>query len=51
MGLTNIVLPLIPDLLAPQGRFYLVAVAQNKPLEIVAAMQGLGLEAEVRAPL
>lgn len=68
MGLTNLVLPLIPvntivprdsgqtalmyvqSLLAPGGRFYLVAVAPNKPLEIVAHMRQRGLEAEVGRP-
>jgi len=35
------------DILAPGGRFYLVAVQQNKPLEIIEYMRSLGLEAEV----
>lgn len=63
MGLTNILLPQIPvsppkmcncevraktkDILAPEGRFYLVAVQQNKPLAIIEYMNSLGLEAEV----
>jgi hypothetical protein len=36
------------EILAPGGRFYLVAVQQNKPLEIIEYMKSLGLDAEVR---
>jgi len=35
------------EILAPGGRFYLVAVQQNKPLEIIEYMKSLGLDAEV----
>ena len=35
-------------LLSSRGRFYLVAVQQNKPLEIIAKMQELGLDGKVR---
>ena len=35
------------EILAPGGRFYLVAVEQNKPLEIIEYMKSLGLDAEV----
>jgi hypothetical protein len=35
------------EILAPGGRFYLVAVQQNKPLEIIEYMKAVGLEAEV----
>jgi tRNA1(Val) A37 N6-methylase TrmN6 len=34
-------------LLAPGGRFYLVAVAQNKPDEICERMRQYGLECKV----
>jgi hypothetical protein len=35
------------DILAPGGRFYLVAVEPNKPLEIVKYLSSLGLQTEV----
>lgn len=35
------------DLLSPRGAFYLVAVPENKPLEIIASMQARGLQGEV----
>ncbi|TXT08112.1 uncharacterized protein COLE_05036 [Cutaneotrichosporon oleaginosum] len=44
MAVTNLVLEKLPTLLAPGGRFYLVAVAQNKPDEINARMRAAGLE-------
>lgn len=47
MQVTNIVLDKVPQLLAPGGRFYLVAIHQNKPDEIIARMRGLGLECKV----
>ncbi|ORY22962.1 S-adenosyl-L-methionine-dependent methyltransferase [Naematelia encephala] len=37
----------LPNLLAPGGRFYLVAVQQNQPNEILALMRRLGLEANI----
>jgi hypothetical protein len=36
------------EILAPGGRFYLVAVEPNKPLEIVKYLSSLGLQTEVR---
>lgn len=47
MQVTNLVLERIPTLLAPGGRFYLVAIHQNKPDEIIARMRGMGLECKV----
>lgn len=47
MQVTNLVLERIPMLLAPGGRFYLVAIHQNKPDEIIARMRGVGLECKV----
>lgn len=42
-------LPPVPkSLLSSQGRFYLVAIQQNKPLEIIVKMQELGLDGKVR---
>lgn len=38
------------EILAPGGRFYLVAVQQNKPLAIIEYMKSLGLSAEVSPP-
>lgn len=35
-------------LLSEAGRFYLVAVQQNKPLSIIAKMQEFGLDGKVR---
>ena len=64
MGLTNLILPHVyvwtplspvteetdaQDILAPGGRFYLVAVEPNKPLAIAERMRTLGLEVEVRS--
>jgi hypothetical protein len=34
-------------LLSPSGRFYLVAIQQNKPLAVIEAMKGLGMMGEV----
>lgn len=39
------------DLLSERGQFYLVAVEQNKPLEIIKRMQARGFVGEVRPPL
>lgn len=47
MTVTNLVLDKLPGLLAPGGRFYLVAIEQNKPKEIVARMRATGLECKV----
>lgn len=44
MSVTNLVLERLPTLLAPGGRFYLVAIHQNKPDEIIARMRAEGLE-------
>lgn len=41
---------LVQDLLSEKGRFYLVAIAQNKPLEIVERMKGRGFAGEVSLP-
>ncbi|KAK4047344.1 atp4 subunit B of the stator stalk of mitochondrial F1F0 ATP synthase [Microbotryomycetes sp. JL221] len=48
MVVTNRVLDIVNDLLAPGGKFYLVAISQNKPLEIIEAMSRQhGLHGEV----
>ncbi|GAA6062631.1 hypothetical protein JCM10212_000293 [Sporobolomyces blumeae] len=47
MKVTNRVLEQVDELLSPRGMFYLVAVPQNKPLEILAQMKERGLEGEV----
>jgi hypothetical protein len=59
MRVTDIVLDMLPVgvlnsqpadiqlVLSPKGRFYLVAVEQNKPLEIIARMKALGLDGSV----
>lgn len=39
------------DILAPGGRFYLVAVQPNKPLEIAQYMRDQGMEADVSKSL
>jgi release factor glutamine methyltransferase len=44
MAVTDILLERLPTLLAPGGRFYLVAIHQNKPDEIIARMRAAGLE-------
>ncbi|KAL7420303.1 S-adenosylmethionine-dependent methyltransferase [Cryptotrichosporon argae] len=44
MMVTNLVLEQVPGLLAPGGRFYLVAVQQNRPDDIIARMTEAGLE-------
>ncbi|KAL1406917.1 S-adenosylmethionine-dependent methyltransferase [Vanrija albida] len=44
MTVTNKILQQLPSLLAPGGRFYLVAIHQNKPDEIIARMRAVGLE-------
>ena len=38
MEVTNRLLPLVSDLLSPKGLFYLVAVYENKPQEIISKM-------------
>ncbi|RSH89487.1 S-adenosylmethionine-dependent methyltransferase [Saitozyma podzolica] len=48
MGTTTTVIELLSDLLSPQGRFYLVAVEQNRPQDIVARLQRQGLRSEVK---
>ncbi len=66
MSVTNVLLQQVPvseihrgqwefadvskGLLAPNGRFYLVAVQQNKPDEIVTKMTSLGLQCKVSPP-
>ncbi|BGP57455.1 hypothetical protein JCM8202_002012 [Rhodotorula sphaerocarpa] len=47
MRVTDRVLQQVKDLLSPRGAFYLVAVPENKPLEIIASMQARGLQGEV----
>lgn len=44
---TKLLMQAVPMLLSTQGRFYLVAVQQNKPLEIIAKMQEFGLDGKV----
>ncbi|ORX34951.1 S-adenosyl-L-methionine-dependent methyltransferase [Kockovaella imperatae] len=51
MQVTNVVLDMIPRLLSPVGRFYLVAVEQNDPASIVRQMKAVGLDAEVSPAL
>ncbi|WVQ93922.1 hypothetical protein IAU59_001000 [Kwoniella sp. CBS 9459] len=46
MEVTNILLRQLPDLLSSGGKLYLVAVAQNKPGQIIQDMQQIGLLAE-----
>ncbi|WVR03406.1 hypothetical protein IAU60_000397 [Kwoniella sp. DSM 27419] len=46
MAITNVLLAQLPQLLAPGGRLYLVAVAQNKPAAIIQQMASLGLLGE-----
>ncbi|WVF66301.1 hypothetical protein IAT40_001041 [Kwoniella sp. CBS 6097] len=46
MQVTNILLRQLPDLLSSGGRLYLVAVAQNKPAQIIEEMSQIGLRAE-----
>ncbi|OCF43766.1 hypothetical protein I317_02370 [Kwoniella heveanensis CBS 569] len=46
MEVTNILLRQLPNLLSPGGTLYLVAVAQNKPAQIIHEMKQLGLQAE-----
>ena len=36
------------ELLSPNGCFFMVAVEDNDPTEIIAIMQGFGVHAEVR---
>jgi release factor glutamine methyltransferase len=47
MTITDKVLERVKDWLAPGGRFYLVAVAQNRPSDIVARLKEDGLDSEV----
>ncbi|GAA5936175.1 S-adenosylmethionine-dependent methyltransferase [Sporobolomyces koalae] len=47
MKITNKVLEQVDLLLSERGMFYLVAVPQNKPLEILQQMKDRGLEGEV----
>ena len=47
MTVTDRVLERVKDWLAPAGRFYLVAVAQNRPEEIIAQLSDDGLQVEV----
>ncbi|KAI9632133.1 S-adenosyl-L-methionine-dependent methyltransferase, partial [Dioszegia hungarica] len=47
MSITDEVIKSLQRLLAPGGRFYLVAVEQNRPLDIVEQLKDLGLDAEV----
>ncbi|KAK4687823.1 vesicle-fusing ATPase, partial [Tremellales sp. Uapishka_1] len=47
MSVTNKILEQLPQLLAPGGRFYLVAVQQNKPDEIVSRVISMGFESKV----
>ncbi|CAN0549766.1 unnamed protein product, partial [Ectocarpus sp. 8 AP-2014] len=43
-------LPFFQELLSPGGFFYMVAVEDNNPTEIVSVMRGYGVHAEVRKP-
>jgi release factor glutamine methyltransferase len=47
MEVTDRLLEEIPELLSPQGIFYLVAVKENKPEEIIERMKSKGLTGEV----
>ncbi|POY76356.1 hypothetical protein BMF94_0553 [Rhodotorula taiwanensis] len=47
MRVTNRLLEQVKDLLSPRGLFYLVAVPENKPLEILSAMKERGLQGEI----
>ncbi|GAA5827408.1 hypothetical protein JCM5353_001463 [Sporobolomyces roseus] len=47
MKITNKVLEQVDSLLSERGLFYLVAIPQNKPLEILEQMKERGLEGEI----
>lgn len=47
MDVTDRVLDMVHTLLAPNGRFYLVAVVENDPSRIVNTLQASGLQAQV----
>ncbi|GAA5991237.1 hypothetical protein JCM5350_005951 [Sporobolomyces pararoseus] len=47
MKITNKVLEQVELLLSERGMFYLVAIPQNKPLEILQQMKARGLEGEI----
>lgn len=47
MEVTDRLLEQVPELLSPQGTFYLVAVKENKPEEIIERMKLKGLTGEV----
>ncbi|GAA5988783.1 hypothetical protein JCM10908_006168 [Rhodotorula pacifica] len=47
MRVTNRLLEQVKDLLSPRGLFYLVAVPENKPQQILANMRSLGLHGEI----
>jgi release factor glutamine methyltransferase len=47
MMITDLVLDLLPRILARGGKFYLVAVSQNRPDEIIERMRARGFEGEV----
>lgn len=47
MTVTDRVLERVEEWLAPGGRFYLVAVANNRPGDIVERLKGAGFDAEV----
>jgi release factor glutamine methyltransferase len=47
MDVTDRVIDMVHTLLAPNGRFYLVAVIENDPTRIVNTLQGTGLQAQV----
>ena len=51
MTVTDQLLDRVHDLLATGGRFYLIAVAQNRPNDIVARLERDGLQAEVSLAL
>lgn len=44
-------LPFFQELLSPGGLFYMVAVEDNNPTEIISVMRGYGVHAEVRTPM
>ncbi|GAA6054344.1 hypothetical protein JCM3770_003327 [Rhodotorula araucariae] len=47
MRVTNRLLEQVDTLLSPRGVFYLVAVPENKPLEIIEQMRARGLHGEI----
>ncbi|KAL1739514.1 S-adenosyl-L-methionine-dependent methyltransferase [Schizophyllum fasciatum] len=46
MQVTNLLLPVVRDLLSPHGRFYLVAVKQNNIQDIARRMDEMGFDCQ-----